>query len=131
MSGAEQHREFDGSKPSQKPKAARWSTQEDVGSDTSAGPDSTDVIIDGAELLDKCLAFVLRFVIPPSEAAGIAMVTWAAHTHLIDAFETTPRLAFLSAEPGSGKSRAMEIVSLLCPLAIETSNASSAALMSC
>lgn len=85
--------------------------------------------IDGAKILDDCLNYLKRYVVPPSEAAGVLMVSWVAHTHLIDAFDTTPRLAFLSPEPSCGKTRAMEIVALMCPLALETSNASSASLM--
>ena len=84
---------------------------------------------DGADLLDRCLLLVNRFVRLPSENAAFAVVLWAAHTHLMDAWETTPRLAFLSAEPGSGKSRAMAITALLCPLALEAANATTASLV--
>lgn len=99
--------------------------------DGTSGENAGDGVafIDGAELLDECLTFIERFVVLPSEAAGVAMVVWAAHTHLIEAFDTTPRMAFLSAEPSSGKTRAMEIMSLLCRLALETSNATPASIM--
>jgi hypothetical protein len=57
--------------------------------------------------------FLARFVAFPSEHALIAATLWTAHTHALDAFETSPRLAFLSPEPGSGKTRALEILELL------------------
>lgn len=47
----------------------------------------------------------------------------------MEAWETTPRLAFLSAEPGSGKSLAMRLVALLCHLALEASSATTASLI--
>lgn len=53
---------------------------------------------------------------------------WDAHAHLLDAFDSTPRLAFLSPEPGSGKSRALEIVETLVPHPMVAVNASAAAL---
>ncbi len=46
----------------------------------------------------------------------------------MDAWESTPRLAFLSPEPGSGKTRALEISETLVPRPIETVNATSAAI---
>lgn len=84
---------------------------------------------DGAVLLDRVLAFLRRFVIMPSDSAGVAVALWAAHTHLMNEWDTTPRLAFLSAEPGSGKSLAMRLTALLCPLALEASSATTASLI--
>lgn len=86
-------------------------------------------LIDGADLLERVHRFILRFVCFPSPEAGVAVVLWSAHAHLIDAWDTTPRLAFLSAEPGSGKSRAMEIAALLCPRSIEAANATTASIV--
>lgn len=80
--------------------------------------------IDGAALLDEVEAFHRRFNIFPREAAYVAVVLWDAHAHLIDCFETTPRIAFLSPEPGSGKSRALEIVEILTPRPVTTVSAS-------
>ena len=79
-------------------------------------------------LLDEVAAFIRRFVVPPSPAALVAMTLWVAHTHLVECFESTPRLAFLSPEPGSGKSRAQEVVELLVPAAMHVLNASPAAI---
>jgi hypothetical protein len=69
----------------------------------------------GAEMLDDVHDFLGRFVAYPSSHAQIAHVLWIAHAHLMDAWESTPRIAFLSPEPGSGKTRALEISELLVP----------------
>lgn len=84
--------------------------------------------IDGAALLDEVEAFHRRFNVFPLESAYVAVALWDAHAHLIDAFDDTARLAFLSPEPGSGKSRALEIVETLTPQAAITVNASANAL---
>ena len=74
------------------------------------------------DLLDAVHKFVGRFVAYPSSAAHDAHVLWIAHTHLMDAWESTPRLAFLSPEPASGKTRALEVTELLVPNAVEAIN---------
>jgi hypothetical protein len=84
--------------------------------------------IDGAALLDDVHGFYCRFVAFPSPHAAVACTLWAAHTHAMDAWESTPRLAFLSPEPGSGKSRALEITELLVPRPAMAVNMSPAAL---
>ncbi|QTD99464.1 DUF3631 domain-containing protein [Streptomyces cyanogenus] len=84
--------------------------------------------IDGAALLNEVEAFHRRFNIFPTEAAYVAVTLWDAHAHLIECFETTARIAFLSPEPGSGKSRALEIVELLTPRPVTTVSASANAL---
>ncbi|MFF2061110.1 DUF3631 domain-containing protein [Streptomyces sp. NPDC058200] len=84
--------------------------------------------IDGAALLDEIERFHRRFNIFPMEAAYVAVVLWDAHAHLLDCFDSTPRLAFLSPEPGSGKSRGLEIVETLVPQPMVAVNASAAAL---
>ncbi|WP_395110577.1 DUF3631 domain-containing protein [Actinomadura sp. SCN-SB] len=83
---------------------------------------------DGVAALDAARAFIARFCVLPNEAAYDAMALWAAHAHVIDAFDSTPRLSFLSPEPGSGKTRALEILSLLVPFPMHAVNASPAAL---
>ncbi|SEP64862.1 DUF3631 domain-containing protein [Streptomyces radiopugnans] len=84
--------------------------------------------IDGAELLNEIERFHRRFNAFPTEAAYVAVTLWDAHAHLLDAFDSTPRIAFLSPEPGSGKSRALEIVETLVPQPMVAVNASAAAL---
>ena len=80
----------------------------------------------GSDLLYEVEAFLLRFVAYPSEAARIAHVLWIAHAHRMDAWDSTPRIAFLSPEPESGKTRALEVTELLVPRPIHTVNVTSA-----
>ncbi|MEE1791415.1 DUF3631 domain-containing protein [Streptomyces sp. BE308] len=84
--------------------------------------------VDGAALLTEVEHFHRRFNVFPTEAAYVAVTLWDAHAHLLDCFDSTPRLAFLSPEPGSGKSRALEIVETLVPRPMVAVNASAAAL---
>ncbi|MFE3016714.1 DUF3631 domain-containing protein [Streptomyces sp. NPDC059256] len=91
-------------------------------------PKNTSAPIDGAALLSEVEAFHRRFNAFPTEAAYVAVVLWNAHTHLLDCFESTPRLAFLSPEPGSGKTRGLEICGTLIPAPMHAVNASPAAL---
>lgn len=77
-------------------------------------------VIDGAQVLAYTRQFLDHFAIWPSEAALTVATLWAAHCHCRGAdkalvFMSTPRLLFSSAEPGSGKSHAMKLVSRLCP----------------
>jgi hypothetical protein len=80
----------------------------------------------GAKILNAVLAYLKRFVVYPSEHAAIAHALWIAHTHRMDAWESTPRIAFLSPEPGSGKSRALEITETLVPTPVQAVNVSAA-----
>src|SRR3546814_10030035 len=71
--------------------------------------------VDGAGLLNRIRAFTRRFICYPSDHASTSHVLWIAHTHLMEAWFSTPRLAVLSPEPGSGKSRVLEITAMLVP----------------
>jgi hypothetical protein len=79
---------------------------------------------DGGHLLNDVRAYLSRFVCYPSEHAAIAHTLWVAHAHLMPAWESTPRLAFLSAEPESGKTRCLEATEALVPRPINTMNSS-------
>jgi hypothetical protein len=68
---------------------------------------------DGADILDEVAMYLQRFVSYPSKHACFAHTLWIAHTHLMDCFESTPRLGFLSPEPEAGKTRALEVSQLL------------------
>jgi hypothetical protein len=83
---------------------------------------------DGAAALDDARAFIGRFCALPVEHAYTAVTLWAAHAWALDAFDSTPRLAFLSPEPGSGKTRALEVLTLLVPWPMHAVNATPAAL---
>jgi len=82
--------------------------------------------IDGAELLNSVHAFLGRFVAYPSAEAHVAHAIWVAHAHMMDAWESTPRIAFLSPEPNSGKTRALETTETLVPRPVEAINATPA-----
>ena len=77
-------------------------------------PQSSPPPLPGHLVLDEAAAFLRRFVVFPSAACADACALWAAHTHVVNAFTVSPRLAFLSTEPGSGKTHAMERVGSLC-----------------
>ncbi len=78
--------------------------------------------LDGAALLDDVEAFLGRFVVYPSEHEHLAHALWIAHTWFMDAWESTPRIAFLSPEPASGKSRALEVTEPLVPRPVHAVN---------
>lgn len=80
----------------------------------------------GGHVLDTVRAFLCRFVAYPTEWAADAHALWIAHAHAVDAFENTPRIGFISPEPGSGKSRAMEMTEALVPRPVLSVNASTA-----
>jgi hypothetical protein len=80
----------------------------------------------GEKVLRQVYDFLGRFITFPSEAAHVAVSLWVLHTYLMDRWDSTPRLALLSAEPASGKTRVLEILELLVPRPIQPVNASSA-----
>jgi len=82
-----------------------------------------------AHPLNEVEKFLKRFVAYPSTNALAAHVLWIAHTHLMESWDTTPRIAFLSPEKGSGKSRALEVTAPLVPNPIESVSASAAYLI--
>ena len=78
--------------------------------------------INPQELFQKVERFLGRFVCYPSEHALVANVLWIAHAHCMKAWESTPRLAALSPEPMSGKTRLLETTALLVPNPVEAIN---------
>jgi hypothetical protein len=56
-----------------------------------------------------------KYVVFPSPQARDAVVLWTLHTHVFQSFDTTPRLSVRSKEPGSGKSRVLEVLEHLVP----------------
>ena len=76
----------------------------------------------GKQTMTAVHDFLGRFVAYPSEHAQVAHALWILHTHLMDGWESTPRLAFLSPEPAIGKTRALEITELLVPNPVEAVN---------
>ena len=96
----------------------------DVVVEFNKGYDAAAIV--GAKLLTDVEQFLARFVAYPSEDCRVAHVLWAAHTHAMGVWDSTPRIAFLSPEPGSGKTRALEITETLVPRPIEAINATPA-----
>ena len=69
----------------------------------------------GDELLNDVAHFIGRFVALPSPTHCDTVALWAAHAHMVEHFHTSPRLAPISPEPESGKTRVLEIMELLTP----------------
>jgi hypothetical protein len=91
--------------------------------------DNPDAIpVDGAALLTITEKFIKRFCAFPDEHALVAVTLWAAHCHMVEGFHTTPRLALLSPEAGSGKTRVLEVLDLLVPESMFCLSASPAAI---
>ena len=80
----------------------------------------------GAGVLSAIYNVLGRFLAYPDTHAHVAHAVWILHTWTIDRFDKTPRLAFVSPEPGSGKSRALELTGKLSRNAISTVNCSTA-----
>ncbi len=78
-----------------------------VVSDVRATP-----IASAAAMLDEVAAFIRRFVVLLPEQVD-ALALWVAHTHLLNAAETTPYLSITSAEKRSGKTRLLETLEAL------------------
>jgi hypothetical protein len=82
----------------------------------------------GERVLSMVHGFLGRFVAYPSEHARVAHTLWIVHTHLMHLWENTPRIAFLSPEPASGKTRALEATECIVPRPMEAVNMSPSAL---
>jgi 5S rRNA maturation endonuclease (ribonuclease M5) len=82
----------------------------------------------GAELLSDVARFAGRFLAFPTSHHLIVVVLWIVHTWAVKAFYVTPRLVLDSPEPGSGKTRVLEVLALLCRAAKLTLSTTTAAL---
>lgn len=83
---------------------------------------------DGDGVLCEAEEFLARYVSFPSANALVAVTLWAAHTHAAHCFDSSPRLALLSPEPGSGKTRTLEVCELLTRRPLPVLSASPAAI---
>lgn len=81
-------------------------SQDEPASETP--PDNSQPV-DGAALLDEIDEFLGQYVIYPDEHMRHAHTLWIAHTHFMELWDSTPRIYFKSPEPGSGKTRALEV----------------------
>lgn len=83
--------------------------------------------VDGADLLDRVEAAILRYVALPSPAAVVGIVLWIAATHAQPAWAHAPRLVIRAPEKRCGKSRLLDVVEALCWAPFITVNSSPAA----
>ena len=83
---------------------------------------------DAVAMVDAVAATLTRYVAFPSEHARDAVALWIVHTHVAGSFDSTPRLALLSPEPQSGKTRTLEVAELLVHAPMFTSNTTVAVL---
>lgn len=116
MSGVETHRETapeDTTHAAECSKRAEQQNPADAESVNECSQEET--VIDPADLFRRVLAYLLRFAAYPSREAAHAHLLWIAHSHMMGAWFSTPRLAIISPEPGSGKSRVLEITGCLVP----------------
>jgi hypothetical protein len=84
--------------------------------------------VDGAELLADLERFAGRFLAFPTKHHLVVLCLWATHTWAVSAFYVTPRLVLDSPEPGSGKTRVLEVLALLSHDAKLTLSTTTAAL---
>ena|GEM_PF-989108 len=69
--------------------------------------------IDLATALEDLAEYVKRYVFLSLPEQLTAVVLWAAHTWVVEQFETTPYLAVLSPEKRSGKTRLLDVLELV------------------
>ncbi len=82
----------------------------------------------GHKILDQVRDFVERFSAFPSQHCAPMLALWYAHTWVVDAFYITPRLILSSPEPGSGKTRVLEVAQHLTRAPEMTAGGSAAAM---
>jgi hypothetical protein len=81
----------------------------------------------GEKIAKATEELLARFISYPSVHCRKAHTLWILHTHVVfKHFDSTPRIAFLSPEPASGKTRALEITERLVPNPVSAVNVSPA-----
>jgi hypothetical protein len=74
-----------------------------------------------ARLLDDVAVFVRSYVVvSPEQLTALAL--WVTHAHAIEAADVTPYLAVTSPAMRSGKTRLLEVLELLVPRPIRTTD---------
>ena len=81
-----------------------------------------------ADLLAMIESFVARFVVLPNELAAVAVALSVLHTWAIEGAHATPYLVVVSPERRTGKSRLLEVLTLLVRSPWHTVGTSEAAL---
>jgi uncharacterized protein DUF3631 len=114
--------------PSCPPEGDRFAeSQEGRFLDPDSLPGKGGPLEDTAVLLDEVAGFVTRFVVVPAEVLD-ALALWVLHTHAFEAASMTPYLHVTSPEKQSGKTRLLEVCSLLVPRPWHVTRVSVAAL---
>lgn len=104
-------------------------TAETVRAEIAEDPEREQLLRDAtAELLTATETFMGRYVALPSSAAAATLALYVLHTWAIDACDATPYLVIYSNEPGSGKTRLLEVLNLLVRKPWQTSSTTEAAL---
>lgn len=83
--------------------------------------------VDGAELLSLIVREVERYMVLEAGAPE-TVALWAIHTHAVDAFGITPRLAITSPRPGCGKTTLLDILRRLVLKPMLAANVTAAAI---
>lgn len=84
--------------------------------------------LNGAAILDDITAFLRWYSVYPDEHCAPTYALWLAHTHASLSFYISPRIIFSSPEPGSGKTRDLELGALFAHNPRLTISATTAAL---
>lgn len=83
-----------------------------------------------SSLLDDIDAYLAKYVCFVSDEQRHAVALWIAHTHVYECFHATPRLALLSPEKQSGKTRTLELLDNVCCRPLQAASISAAGLYS-
>lgn len=83
---------------------------------------------DTVAVFGEIQAFLDRFIVFADDAQRDAVTLWVMQTWSFDAFYTTPYLYITSAEPGSGKTRVLDTVKMLCRSPLMSANTTIAAM---
>lgn len=84
-------------------------------------------VVDGGALLDEISTAIRRYVIMPPHAAE-AIALWIVHTHLVERFLISPRLALRSVTKQCGKTTTLDILARLVHRPLPTVNVTAAAI---
>ena len=83
--------------------------------------------VNGAGLLDDICNAVKRYLVLPEGSAEV-LALWAIHTHALERFEHSPRLAITSPEKQCGKTTTLDVLGEIVARPLPTSNATTAAI---
>lgn len=68
-----------------------------------------------SQVLDRVVSILDDYIAFPDNESRDAVALWVMHSWVYHAFENTPRLSVASSEPGSGKTRVLEIIKEMSP----------------